>query len=440
MALGNAKSLWEAALVLLRQHDALATRTPRDDPWSPEYDRWRIMSTEARMRFRQDHPLLTDDQRNFISVATAHGSDDVACYALGWAVDIEAWPHFSYSWESTLQLVAGRHRLTEGEPFPVTDVDLELLHGATPLPRPAAKRSPRRGELPHIRLYERPQGIDIEAIFDFNFKHGLWAALSELDWLGSEHPNVDLDEFDIPATNSVFPVVVRDPARQFSKIVKALPELVSKRAVFVLPELSVTPEIVDRLRSYLDENHPYEDWLVVAGSYHTQTTGVQKNVSCALVPGWPDVMQHSKLVRFTNELSRSAPSAEGIEEGHQLVVYCADPFRFSILICKDLLDPDIARHVAFVGVNVLGVPSMSEKTHDFEARVHAFVTDTQGFAVVANGPLEWRGVVVDPCAVFGRPLENERVTSRSPGVSRPARPVAHLVSSSGSSGNSVDLG
>jgi len=148
----------------------------------------------------------------------------------------------------------------------------------------------------------------------------------------------------------------------------------------------------------------------VAGSFHCTRGGERLNLAEALVPTCSRRLTHRKLVRFTDELSSVPASCEGIDEGRKLVIYAGGTFRLAILICKDFLEPRLAALVANLGVNVLCVPAMSPKTGDFPSRVSTFVTDTQGFALVANGPLNWDKETIVPAAVFGQPFESRRCT------------------------------
>jgi hypothetical protein len=85
-------------------------------------------------------------------------------------------------------------------------------------------------------------------------------------------------------------------------------------------------------------------------------------------------------------------------------VHIAGPWRFATVICKDFLDPHVARALIRAGVNALAVPAFSEVTDGYISVTGEHVRQTQGLVVVANNPARFDGQVpVVPAAMIGQP-------------------------------------
>jgi predicted amidohydrolase len=266
------------------------------------------------------------------------------------------------------------------------------------------------GDHPHARVF-RTGLLPVEYRFD------LWRPLSRiaarLDRIGAVTVNETLAELglgDAPAV--AFPVTPADPAEQERRVLAQLERAIEAGAeIVVLPELTTTRAIADRVARRLDDDD--EQRLVICGSWHETSDGAPANVSLGLFSGLSARMEHRKLVEFGDLFPRDPDDRrrEGIvaPEPPLLRVYVAGAFRFALLICKDFLDHRVTRTLDAVGANVLLVPALSRTAQPFVGRAQAHVADAQALTVVVNGPRSWDGDgdggPIEPTAALVRPYE-----------------------------------
>jgi predicted amidohydrolase len=178
----------------------------------------------------------------------------------------------------------------------------------------------------------------------------------------------------------------------------------------LLPELCTTEEDVECLARHVQSFDAPQ--LVVAGSHHVIVNGRPENVAVGLLAGTKKRMQQVKNAPFTDEIDSQRPLKEGIRRRKpvELTIYPADRYRFALAICRDVLDEHVRHAHDRMGVNVLLVPALSEKTQPFRDAVAARVTSAQALTVVVNGPLNDRaGRSIQPAIVVGQPVSEQTV-------------------------------
>ena len=295
--------------------------------------------------------------------------------------------------------------------YPVADAPWVLRDGLALSPRPASLSSPKQGELPTIRVHDGSFDVTVDTSLERSFE----AIVAGLSTGAAGHPNADWAELDVPAGDLAFPVVPRDPGLQTERLVSLLEE--ARRAVVpitVLPELCVTPELVEDMAPYVEAFDAPA--LVVAGSYHALVAGEPENVALGLVAGTSSRMTQTKNVPFTDELGLDRPSKEGIHTRARprLSIYPADRYRFGIAICRDLLDHRVCDAYDRMGVNDVSIPAFSAKTQPFLDAVAGRVAGAQALTVVVNGPLnDAAGNPLRPAIVVGQPVAGETVVEHA---------------------------
>jgi predicted amidohydrolase len=267
-----------------------------------------------------------------------------------------------------------------------------------------------------------------EVFVDFSREADLEKIGTDLKLVAALHPNQGNDAFDFQRKKAaiLFPVRLKDEAAQERRVERLVRHALALDArIIVLPELASTEAIEARVTALLDNVDSQH--LVVVGSRHVGKDKSAQNLAFALTPECDEPIVHAKVVPFSNELRLELPWKEGINVPARpvLTIYPADRFRFCILICKDFLDKSVVAAVARLGVNVLCVPAMSEKTVSYPLRVGQVVADAQAIVVVANNPLEWDSALVDPIAVFGQPVAGREVV-RSPAGQPVTAPAVSL--------------
>lgn len=403
--LTDAETLWDLACGLLQHWRARLPGQPARRANDERYDRWSDLEAIAQVHFSgRDAPdECGPGDVELLLRLTAEGDDADAVDALAWGLSKVTSHTFAPAWRD--RIGTDRHRLAAGEPYPVADAPWDG-HGRALSGRASSLSDCRIDELPWIRIHDESCVVTV----DFSMARTLEALVSTLGEIVTCHPNEHWDELDFRRTGQrTFPIVPRNEARQ-RDIVTQLVERALARApqAIVLPELSVTPEIVDELAPRLrDLDAPC---LLVAGSFHRVRDGAAENVALGFVSGAEQPMEHRKCVPFTNELRPVAATKEGIDRivPFEITVHQADRFRIALVICKELLVPEVRAHLDRMAVNVLFVPALSAKTTDFRNAVAARAMGAQALTVVANGPLrDERGEPLQPAVVVGRPLQDE---------------------------------
>lgn len=168
--------------------------------------------------------------------------------------------------------------------------------------------------------------------------------------------------------------------------------------VLLLPELELSPRLLDRLRARLRVRNGTLA-LVVAGSSHTPVGAHRRNRSTVLT-GWGEVLWfHDKCVDFVItaveavQMGADMRGALGIDErggcedislGEELVV-CDLPFgRLSVVICLDYCGGHLDPLFEAAGVNLLLVPAMTPRTEAFKDRAHALGVRAGACTWIAN--------------------------------------------------------
>ncbi|MGH8563577.1 MAG: hypothetical protein ACREXW_05615 [Gammaproteobacteria bacterium] len=167
----------------------------------------------------------------------------------------------------------------------------------------------------------------------------------------------------VPAWETHEPPVLRaltltDEARRWAGIEEALQSALQAEAhALVLPELSVTPGHVDRVRRWLDGFEAAPMLMVLPGSFHRQgEAGVQNRAE--LLDGYGQVLiAHGKLTRYGR-----VERPEGIETGEEIQLLDTPIGLLAIPICLDFCDEAHPFNFLWqdLGVEWLLVPAMGD--------------------------------------------------------------------------------
>jgi hypothetical protein len=419
--LGEARTHWAAVVVLLERW---RSHLPEHPAWLSDdqpYERWSALVHTTERHFAAPDQLegngaLTDVDRQRIRGWTKDGDDLDAVHAVATGIDVVSSLTFASAWRDDLCTDGERvHRLQPGQLFPAADPPWAMGDGVGLSSRPSSMTAARVDELPHVRAFSSEE---FEVWIDFRFDEELDAIVRNAETVATLHPNLTLGEFDLrsKSTHLVFPVLPRDVRLQKQRVLALVDSAVAHGArIVVLPELSTTPEIVDAIRDRLATAE--QNVLVVAGSCHVTTSGIDANEARGLLPDIPESLAHTKLVPFRDELRLQPPSKEGIayRRPARLTVYSAREFRLSFAICRDFLDAGVVTTLDHLAANVICVPAMSQKTRPFVTSALTRVQRSQALTVVANGPTHWDAEAPSdqPAAVLTRPLDGEATTTVS---------------------------
>lgn len=405
-----AQTCYAATCALLRAWRDRPFNHPRGfDAADDSYVAWSnaVELSKDWFAYRRDGNFLPADRKKVRQWIRASNGDPNVIHAVGWGLDLSAWPTFAEAWESETAGETGTFAIRPADLYPVGDIDPRILPEGTRLSTRPSGLGVDTGEFPHVRVQRASAEEDaIEVTFDFRSAIPLEAVFRSLR-VATVHPNADLEqEFEVPDGPLVFPIGT-GYARQFEVVHEGCQiALDHDSTLVVVPELTVRPDILARLQGWLDEQ--WTAACIVAGSSHVTVDGQPSNVSTALLPDYP-ALTHRKLEACTDHVSGRPPSREGISPApRRITIHVAGRFRFAFVICKDLLDSAVFQSLVRAGVNVLAVPAMSPTTDDYRYRVGEFVGATQGVVVVANNPTSYSRTG-DPLALLGQPVASRRV-------------------------------
>lgn len=381
-------SWWSLTCELLDRFAAgPATTTPiaRADA---RYDRWMTLRDRAdALLGRSDRPdpapppATAGALRSL--VAGAPDPPDAA-HAVAWLLDERFSRTFPDDWIAAAP--DGGHVLVAGEPYPVLDTPWTIFEPYISMP--ASLTDPGRDELPHVRRF-RPTAAQLARVARVEIhhvKHLLRDVLAPLTAIATGHPNLRWDELEWPAGTSLWPVRPRDAGRQTALLdAIAAAALGSGCRLLVLPELSATEDGLTAIQRLIDDLYDErgEAAIVVAGSRHETVDGVRRNRAHVLLGGTALRLSHDKLTQV-----RLGDSIEDLgDPAPPLRLYQDGPFRLAVAICKDMLDSHVVQLFGDLGVTLLLVPAMSDKTDGFPASAAQLARVSQTLSAFANGPL-----------------------------------------------------
>jgi predicted amidohydrolase len=206
----------------------------------------------------------------------------------------------------------------------------------------------------------------------------------------------------------------KDSASQRERLVRLLRRAAEEGAsILVFPELCADGDCIAALTQAFHEA-PATLRLLVAGSHHIKNAEELRNECVALVRGYHRPLTHSKFAPYVLKQGPGQPEArEGLSPHRRtLTLFLTDDWSFTLLVCKDLLDPDVDRLLKSLGTSLLFVPALTAKISQFKTYTAALAHANQAIVVVANNPIFSEG---DPIhSIFSVPRQsddNQRVDS-----------------------------
>jgi len=171
--------------------------------------------------------------------------------------------------------------------------------------------------------------------------------------------------------------------------------------ILVLPELTVSPSVLDRLRKLRKAHHHDCPALIVAGSYHItcSDTHHRRNRCVVLDALGKDVLVHDKHQRFAitpNEAAHMPPEvvdALGIDEqggiehivpSRRLALLDTPLGRVSVPICLDYIGATLRHAWEVTGTNVFFVPTMSPRFSRFPQRAREWGDVSSAASFIVN--------------------------------------------------------
>lgn len=409
--------------MLLRAWRSSIPAEPARHASGGKWDAWAALQGQvaAAIETVEDGHVDEDLREQLISwtLDEAGNVDPDRVDAVAWGISDAGVESFEAQWLAELTAPEPRpFTLREGDLFPVPDPSWRPLADHRLTARPSRMRSPDVGDLPHVRAF-KPGPVDV--VIDPRFDGILNMLIDELQVVAALWPNQDFDEFALTArSEATFTIAATDPEQQATNVDRVIDAgLASGATVLALPELStardVPPMLRDRLERFDDKVR-----LIVAGSCHEPAGEAWTNTCLGVISDGPDYLRHDKLVPVELR-DAGVPRKEAVEAfAHPITIYAAAGVRLAILICRDYLDQGVGRVLDALGVNLILVPAMSDRTDGFATNAHGHVAATQAVSFVVNGPLSWHGDAVVPAAVLAQPIVQSTVVELMPPAATPA--------------------
>jgi hypothetical protein len=336
----------------------------------------------------------------------------------------------------------GELTIAEGKPHPVCSHDPSRWLGEQKANTNPAKHPGRELTCtPSLRIAIGP--FDYDYILDFN----LW---NQLGLLGSgphglvmaaAQPNLDGGEFHMeyetpPATWGTTPATwyanhgPDDTQLQIDRITRLVDGARAKHAqLIVLPEYAVSDPVYDALEKWLF--NATDVLILCAGVSIPDANHYVKNLAWLSV-GTPGIRRRvSKSFHAKTSGASLGTIGERILADNKVRIFISQEWSLCVLICIETLDSAIIDELAKIGVNILLVPSMSEKTNGMVGEISELCYKSQAFVAMANGPANWTGSDDLRCeAFFAGPYAKARWSwskNRAIGAKTPPSDIAYWV-------------
>lgn len=314
-----------------------------------------------------------------------------------------------------------QHMLVEDDPYPTQSVDLKAMYGEVGFSRRPQRDGatafdrvggmalwPAAGFQPLRVIYDTAAGAYLDNALAGRGQISILAVL----------PNGRFDEFRAQFTaDSFFGMHPDNTAVQNTRIddgVRKAGEL--DVDIMVTPELSSTPDTVKNVRTALRKAGGKGPRVVIAGGLHVAPSRDERRNRLSTIYADPNapIFEHDKIGKFV-----AGKLEEDIDRSTTLTIQAGINWSMITLICADLLDDIVVDAVADLSPRLVIVPSMSEKTGDFELSAAEVIRRTQALVMVVNGPHDWYEFdppfkrIAVPCLVVGMPLAASRTIIKS---------------------------
>ncbi|HVF75921.1 MAG TPA: hypothetical protein VM938_12820 [Acidimicrobiales bacterium] len=280
----------------------------------------------------------------------------------------------------------GRFVIEPRRAYPVARLDPRTWLGGSANTRPQRLPSAVPGDAVHNVHIGNDLHHHYRLTLDWTLQ-GVLTGLSGLDDLRitTLHPDGTVDDFIIEPGPEAGTVVNRGPVDPDAHA-EVLTALLRKAAdleahVVVLPEYAVPEATRTRLKEVLEEL-PNAPMLVVAGS--TMTDEGFNEGSILVTAG--DVCT-SRAFRKVHRAEFQG-QAEGIatDQPPSVTVWRAGDLALAVLLCRDAQDRRLMELLSDAGVNLLIVPSFTDRAESIIGVAERLSTTTQAFVIVAIGP------------------------------------------------------
>lgn len=299
-----------------------------------------------------------------------------------------------------------------GDPLPVGRPPLKDLF-RDDLADPPRQLGPRLHELVWLRLLPRHER-DHRVRLSFEAEDAL-ADLRPESLLGVAIPCDGLGDLVVERTDDTQPSFFGARPRHAPSHRDAILSLLDEadRAgvrVLLLPELTVTPDIVTEVERWLARPGRSVS-LLVCGSMHVERDGQRRNASPILLPGGR-TLEHFKLAAASLPL----PAPDGSLVSHREdvvtepsvipVLMCGD-WSFTVLFGQDLVEPGVDRILELLGVRLVLAPWCSPETEMLAPVATALATRNR--TVVLAGNLADSGPANAASAMMVRPVRENMI-------------------------------
>ena len=309
----------------------------------------------------------------------------------------------------------GQVTITEGEPYPVSHHDPRRWlggHGANTEPDKFPNRD--LSFTASLRIATGKLGFTYVLDFDLWDRLSLLGAKDDCLVMSAAQPNLDFTEFGGDQDAATKPPTYanygpNNSVQQADRIIRLVDEATTQGAeVVVVPEYSVSEDVHNALVTSLPQCSTVPIIFCAGLVRGPDKSRYMTNEGWLLVNTPGISLPCSERFRAKTSAAKILGRVERIRPASEVRVFVGERWSLCVLICVEVLAPEIVDQLAKIGTNLILVPAMSERTTAMAAFVSRLCSESQAFVVMANGPADWLGMhPASRCeAFFAGPYES----------------------------------
>lgn len=309
-----------------------------------------------------------------------------------------------------------------GVVYPIREHDPRgWLGGNSANTRPSHMPSRRLSSTARLQVASK----DVEA-FSYVLDFYSWDVLSDLganeDLIAAVgQTNAHLDEFHIEFAAEPVPTYANHGPADHESHASLVSELISASGaadaeILLLPEYGLASTSKDLVVNQLSSIDKVPRLVISGVSSGTDDEGYIINDAIMIVTTAADGV--SRVMSLPPKISPAKVEGltEHIRRGSEVRVFLTGRWTIAILICFDAMDAQIIDQLAALGVNLLLVPALSEKTASIIGSATSLCHRSQAFVVVATGPARWESAKL---AITSPPEERSEAVFAGPYATSP---------------------
>ena len=415
----NATDLLELATELLRvgRKKRAAYYRSRNTPGNVYIFNAMVLRAERLFQQVRGERLALDIRKALIELVQEFSAapEVIRAFALAIGLDLAAGKRLALAFRNR------ETSLSPNDAIPVSRPPLKEIFGSDLSPHPHhSSDAPDR--IHHLTLVPQNLGATQLVLDALNADQSCPLISFQHQVLATGVPNRSEDEFQMEVheengTSFLVLYAPSDAERQRDLLLGILRRAAAEGVtILVLPELCIDAETLEVVVEEFRRS-PGSLNLLVIGSHHVREPGgALRNECVAVLRGSRRLLRHRKFSPYIWRDREKGEIREGIAAGpRSLTIFLSDHWSFTLLVCKDLLDPKVRHLLEDAGVSLVLVPALTPKIGQFETYTAALAHANQAIVVVANSPIFRHGEPVHSIFSVPRLRDYQKVVDTAHG-------------------------